>query len=81
MFLAFLCASCEKAAISEDESNDNEKPQKGEITVVFGTNDIDNAFANEQYDSQQSRTTTPIKDLCTRINLARCDKDKVDKSG
>lgn len=70
LFLAFLCASCEKAAISEDESNDNEKPQKGEITVVFGTNDIDNAFANEQYDSQQSRTTTPIKDLCTRINLA-----------
>ena len=30
LFLAFLCASCEKAAISEDESNDNEKPQKCE---------------------------------------------------
>ena len=59
LFLAFLCASCEKAAISEDESNDNEKPQKGEITVVFGTNDIDNAFANEQVEAAVKRCGGP----------------------
>ena len=70
LLFALMWTSCEKAVFSDEEERSNNKPNKDEITVTFGASELDNAFVNDQLAPQQSRATTPIQNLCNRINLA-----------
>lgn len=70
LLFALMWTSCEKAVFSDEEEPSNNKPNKDEITVTFGASELDNAFVNDQLAPQQSRATTPIQNLCNRINLA-----------
>ena len=76
--LACLAASCEKPVIDE-EKTPTEKPKANEATITFNSTNVAQAEYDNETDTQQSRAVTPIREVCSRINVAIFDSGDATK--